>query len=240
MEQKKKKKLIVIISIVSVLVIASVLATIFIIKGATNKNKNSNNASNVNYSTEYKLKEAEIAIARKEKSENFNGCYTYSHVGSIEYNEKLTDKQIASKIWNGLDENSFINSLNTKRRNLTTSNKEILLFSHGKFTRTYTKTKKVIETGVYYGTDFLSDILIKNKNNNNHTKKYTMSLEIPKLKQNATTEFDDKDNTQQLVIYENVYSTEDSSLILFTIGYVYNQIPDTSNIIDDNSIKFNI
>lgn len=245
MEKKNKKKLTIVLSIILVLVVASIVSVIFIVKGKTN-NKNSNSpASNVNMTTEeFRRSEAEKAIIRKEVSENYNGSYTFSHVGTIFYNEKLSADQIKSMLEskgarNG-DENSFKDLLNRKKNSEVLKNGEIIVLSHGRYTCSYSKTQKILESGVYYGNDDLSDILIRDTSTNTHKQKYKMSLNYQSETLGASTGASSQETEHQVVIFKNIVSESDPDLVLITISYVYNRIKDTTNLIPDTDLGFNI
>lgn len=245
MEAKKKKKLIIVLSIVLILAIVSTFSVIFLVKGKTNKSNSKNNATNVNM-TDYALRrsEAEKAIIRKEVSVNYNGNYKFSHVGSIFFNEKLTPEQIEamldSKGAYDSDENTFKDLLNTKKKEESFNTGEIIVLTNGRFTRSYTKTQNFIESGVYYGNDDLSDILIRNTATNKHEQKYKMSLNYQAEILGASTGSSKQDPEHQVVIFENIMSSTDDKLVLITISYVYNRIKDTSNIIPNDDLGFNI
>ena len=245
MEAKKKKKLIVVLSIISVLVIASVVSVIFIVRGKSNKSNSTPPATNVSVSSpEYKLSEAEKAIIRKQVSENYNGSYSFSHVGTIFYNEKLTPEQIQkmleSKGAKDGDENSFKDLLNRKKQSEVLKNGEVIVLNHGRFTRTYSKTQKILEAGVYYGNDDLSDILIRNNITNKHEQKYRMSLNYQTETLGANTGASNQETEHQVVIFENIMSSTDENLVLITISYVYNRIKDTTNQIPNTDLGFDL
>lgn len=245
MEAKKKKKLIVVLSIISVLVISSIIAVVLVIRNKTNDSKSNSPATNVNMSSaELRLSEAEKAIIRKEVSENYNGSYTFSHVGTIFYNEKLTEEQIKqmleSKGAKNGDENSFKDLLNRKKNSEVLKNGEIIVLNHGRFTRSYSSSKKIIESGVYYGNDDLSDILIRNTKTNKHEQKYRMSLNYQAETLGANSGASNQDTEHQVVIFENIMSATDDNLVLITISYVYNRIKDTTNQIPNTDLGFDI
>ncbi len=245
MEAKKKKKLIVVLSIISVLVIASVVSVILIVRGKTNNSKTNSPATNVNMSSsELKRSEAEKAIIRKEVSENYNGSYTFSHVGTIFYNEKLTDAQIKQMLeskgaLNG-DENSFKDMLNRKKQSEVLKNGEIIVLNHGRYTRSYSKTHKILESGVYYGNDDLSDILVRNTSTKIHEQKYRISLNYQTNTLGANSGASSQETEHQVVIFENIMSSTDDDLVLITISYVYNRIKDTTNQIPNTDLGFDI
>lgn len=245
MEAKKKKKLIVVLSIISVLVIASVVSVILLVRGKTNKSGSNSPATNVSMnSAEYRLSEAEKAIIRKQVSENYNGSYSFSHVGTIFYNEKLTEEQIKqmleSKGAKNGDENSFKDLLNRKKQLDSVKNGEIIVLNHGRYTRSYSKTKKILESGVYYGNDDLSDILVRNKSTNKHEQTYRMSLNYQSETLGANSGASNQDTEHQVVIFENIMSSTDENLVLITISYVYNRIKDTTNQIPNTDLGFEI
>ena len=245
MEKKNKKKLTIVLSIILVLVVVSIVSVILIVRGKNN-NKNSNSpASNVNMTTnEIRRSEAEKAIIRKEVSENYNGSYTFSHVGTIFYNEKLTSDQIKAMLEskgarNG-DENSFKDLLNRKKNSEVLKNGEIIVLSHGRYTCSYSKTRDILESGVYYGNDDLSDILIRNTATNTHEQKYRMSLNYQSETLGANTGASSQETEHQVVIFKNIVSESDPDLVLITISYVYNRIKDTTNLIPNGDLGFNI
>ena len=146
METNKKKKLVIVLSIVSVLLIVSIISVVFIVKGKANKSKSNSPATNVSM-TDYtqRRSEAEKAIIRKEVSVNYNGSYTFSHVGTIFFNEKLTPEQIEtmldSKGAYDCDENTFKDLLNTKKKDEVFKTGEVIVLRNGRFTRSYSKTQ---------------------------------------------------------------------------------------------------
>ncbi len=245
MESKKKKKLITILLVVSVLVIASVISIVLVVKNSKDKSNSGTPATNVSMTTdEIKRNEAEKAIIRKEVPENYNGSYTFSHVGTIFYNEKLSNEQIRAMLEsqgakNG-DENTFKDILNSSKSAQVNANGEIIVLSHGRYTCSYSKTKKIIETGVYYGNDDLCDILIRNTSTNKHEQKYKMSLTYQTDTLGANSGASNLETDNQIVIFRNIVSDNDPNLVLMTISYVYNRIKDTTDIIQNDDLIFNI
>ena len=243
MEKKNKKKLAIVLSVILVLVVASII-TVFVIVKRKNNNKNSNPpATNVNMTTnEIRRSEAEKAIIRKEVPVDYNGCYTFSHIGTIFYNEKLSPEQIKTMLEskgakNG-DENSFKDLLNRKKKSEILKTGEIIVLNNGRFTSSCSKTPSISEFGVYYGNNDLCDILIKNETLNKHEQKYKMSLNYQEETLGANTGSFSQETEHQVVIFKNIVSANDPDLVLITISYVYNRIKDTTNQIPNGNLGF--
>lgn len=237
MESKKKKKIVIIISIIAVCIIVAV-SLFFVFKNAKDKKQNANPATNVSLTTnEQKRKEAEKAIIRKETPYNYNGNYQFSHVGNITFNENLSSEQIKTilKSHGVSDLNSFINKMNEQKLTELNTYKESLVFQNGRFTRSHNSpSKNIIEYGVYYGNDDLSEIYIYNEKTKKHESKYRMSLTCPEDIIIPIGSIN-SENCKYIYIFKNYYNGNGD--VLMTATLVYERLPDKTNIIDDIDLK---
>lgn len=241
MEKKKKKKIVITISIIATIVIVLVVGLFFILKNVKNNKNDKNSASNVNMTnTEQKYQEAQNAIIRGEIPYDYNGNYSFSHIGNVSFNEKLSDEQIKLILSKqGVkDINSLINKLYDKKTAESKNHSEIIVLNNGKFTRSYNETQKtIIEYGIFRGNNDLCDIRIKNKTTNTHDLKYRMSLTYTE-ELVATTGSENEEDSTKVYFFKDFCN--DNGDVLMTVTYVYSRLKDTTNIIPNTDLDFDI
>ena len=241
MESKKKKKVILTISLISIFLICAVIGTFLIMKNINKDKGNSNSpATNVS-STDKRLLNATIDIIEQKVSQNYNGNYKFKTVGAITFNENLKAEQIeyiCEQKFKTTDINGILYSLNKDKKSEANTNEEKIVLKNGRYTKSHNGTK-VVEKGRYFGNDDLSEISLLT--NNGYEPTYEMSLTCIKGELISSTITDDSNpDRTKLYLYRKVYSSSDDKLLLFTITYVYEMLEDTTNIIPDSKLDFEI
>ncbi len=240
MEKAKKKKIAIIVSLVSVILIAAVLGTFFAIK-SKNNNKKDNPAENVNSTIDVtdRLFEAHNAIINENVSVDFNGTYKFKTVSSLIFNSELNGEQIIKicQTQGTADPNGLQMSLLDSKKSEVENNNETLVFhkladNNGSYTKLY-NNNQVVEFGKYYGNNDLSEVRVYNDNTSEYIAKYDISLTSIKEPDISVGTASDINENNYLYIYKKVYSAQNENLVLFTITYVYELVPVTPTIPDE-------
>lgn len=224
MDSKKKKKVSIIV-IVSLLIVAIASVSIFFVVDS-NKGKNKNKGPSVNYtSSTISTNVYNEAIADGKVSNSYYGTYEYSTIRNICFNSKLTEADIKTICRNKgtTDVNGLIKYLNDKRYEDLQNTREAIVFTvDGRYSKV--RNGFATEIGKYSGDDNLS--LISLLNSKNEEKYYLMSLNYTERESAVQVNSNSiKNNGSNLYLFEDFYSKENPSLILFTVTYEYDFIP---------------
>lgn len=225
MESKKKKKLTIILT-ACLLIVAIATIGIFYVVDFNKKGSRGKGGLKADYiSSELDTNIFNEAIADGKVSNSYYGTYEYSTIKNICFNNKLTEADIETICRNKgtTDVNGLIKYLNDKIYDDLKNAKESIVFSvDGRYSKV--RNGFATEIGQYIGDDNLS--LISLLNTRNEQKYYLMSLNYAErdsaLKVNKNKI---KNNGLSLYLFEDFYSKENPSLILFTVTYEYNYIP---------------
>ncbi len=228
---KSKKKTILIIVMVAIIAISAVIAGLIIAKNFK-KNKSDNSpATNVSDTIENRLLKANQAIIDGRIPYNYNGEYKFKYVSSITFNEKLTLQQIKdiAEAQGTRDPNGLATIIERKKkREVQNSNEIIKFYGDGVYQRS---TNSVIERGEFVGNDDLAEVRVYKIGNKqlNTPIKFEMSKTCIKGEQ-ISEPTSDKLNPLKthIYLYKNYCSEQDPNLVLFTITYVYELLPDTT------------
>ena len=246
MEAKKKKKIVAIVCAIILVIAIAIVGIIFSVR-KNNGNKSSQNVSNVNTENSTTITNTyNEAIAKEQIPANYSGRYKYSHVASIDFHFDDYPVEEANyyiqKICENKgvrDVNGLINLLNKEQLEKTNNGTDVLVFQDGIYTKnvvgkdSYGNEKYFpTENGTYVGDDNLAVVRVDGKN------KFFMSLNY-KISSDAITAVVDvsENNGTKLYVYETIVSSNDPTLELFTVTYVYDMfIPDYS--IPDENLDF--
>ena len=240
MESKKKKKVILTISLVSIFLICAIIGTFFVVRKINNKNSNPNNATNVSMNTNDKLFKAPVDIIEQKIPQNYNGNFKFKYVSSLTFNKDLTTEQIKKicESKGSKDPNGLLSAIRTNKLNDSKDNNELIVLKNGLYTRSYNNSQ-IVEKGRYFGNDDLAEISLLN--NNEYKPTYEMSLTCIKGEMISSEIVESLNPGQTLLfIYKNFYSNEDKKLVLFTVTYVYEMLEDTTLVIPDSKLDFDI
>lgn len=254
MEAKTKKKVILIVVSVALVVLVAVSAVLYLVLGNKKKKDEPNNATNVSntisYTTGYEYTNCynESIMKKVLATSNYNGEYKLSSVISVDFNEDLTNDNIKKIISdNGArDLNSFKSYLLSLRsKNLETFSIARYLSSsgngdvveYGTFTATSGNDSYYISSGSIYGDDNLAVIAFETLDPNFFISS-TYKIIYISLNYNPVTGSENVSDTvgettsDKLYVFENVYSSNNPSLRLFTVTYSYNLVINTTKIPD--------
>lgn len=227
----KKKKITVLVSVLIVILIA----VVGVIVGVTLNNKNKTNKPEpppvVNYSSYTQ------AITEGFVSQNYKGAYKLSGIASVEFNMKKPDATDAqnefrlsqadvnqlyvNKGVKPYDKNGFMGKLLEDKKSDVARNKESIVFNATENLGLFTKNHNLspVQTGTYAGDDEVIMITLSDKKTIFASFVYSDIF----FDGNNTLVLEGKHEIdyKKLYITENVYSSKNSKLLLFTVTYIY-------------------
>lgn len=239
MESKSKKKTILTITLVAVIAIVAVIAVFIVAKNIKAKSHSNDSATNVSSSIEDRLFQANIDIIEGKIPHNYDGNYKFKYVSSITFNDKLTSAQIKdiAKQHGTKDPNGLTNIIEKKKLNEVKNNNEVIVLKNGVYTKS---TKYVIEKGEFVGNDDLAEVRVYKRGGKllNTPEKFEMSKTCIKGEQISEPTSDTSNPLRtHIYIYNNYCSSADPNLVLFTITYVYELLPDTTLEIPNSKLE---
>ncbi len=252
MENKTKKKLIIVTICVALVLIIAVSSVLYFVLRKKNNSQEEEEPISVNqsYSSAYEYINCsnESILRRIISTSNYNGEYTLSSLISIDFNENLSEENIYQLYSNyGVrDSNSFKQFIFEKRKALseTFSITRYLdasgnVLNYATFVASSASYGKC--SGDVFGDDDLALVVLSEDSDNNFfisnsDNTFYISLNYTPSEHDTVLVTDQTSNITYIYVFEDVYSSNNKSLRLFTVTYAYALKVNSNSVSNDDMV----